>query len=211
MSLLLGRASYLQDFDIDVLHPAPSSDPAIWPSGLPGVWVFNSRLCKLVRLPFYLGSKLAVFSTHKFSVLLYSSFTPFIVVFLHAIAKTNLEDVHLLDNILATLKHTRNMSPACDRLYKICNSFATVSRDLVSGRSSSSAVHAERGATLEISHDPQHTPIFHLESMEESWGMGVPSTEADAHETMSALLESWENGQPFANILLEESLCPNMS
>lgn len=31
MSLLLGRASYLQDFDMDVKTPAASSDPAISP------------------------------------------------------------------------------------------------------------------------------------------------------------------------------------
>lgn len=31
MALLLGRAAYIQDFDLDVLHSPPSSDPAIRP------------------------------------------------------------------------------------------------------------------------------------------------------------------------------------
>ena len=42
MSLLLGRASYLQDFDMDVKPPAPSSDPKICP--------WDEAFCSMIEL-----------------------------------------------------------------------------------------------------------------------------------------------------------------
>lgn len=48
MSLLSGRASYLQDFDMDVKTPAPSSDPAIRP--------WDEAFCSMIQLAEIQGS-----------------------------------------------------------------------------------------------------------------------------------------------------------
>ncbi|KAH8762821.1 fungal-specific transcription factor domain-containing protein [Hyaloscypha finlandica] len=56
-------------------------------------------------------------------VLLFSSFTPFLVVFTHSIASHSQGDVELLSQVLQTLKAGRNISAATNQLYEDCKAF----------------------------------------------------------------------------------------
>lgn len=56
-------------------------------------------------------------------ILLYSSFTPFLVVFTHALASHSGEDIELLRNVLDTLEAPRQTTEALNRLYQVCRVF----------------------------------------------------------------------------------------
>jgi len=58
-----------------------------------------------------------------FRVLLFSSFTPFLVVFTHSIASHSQGDVELLSQVLQTLEAGRNISAATNQLYEDCKAF----------------------------------------------------------------------------------------
>lgn len=56
-------------------------------------------------------------------ILLYSSFTPFLVVFTHSLASHCQEDVELLTQVLGTLEAPRKNTEALNRLYQVCKVF----------------------------------------------------------------------------------------
>jgi hypothetical protein len=64
-------------------------------------------------------------------ILHYSSFTPFVVIFLHAISAAKLEDVQLLDDVVGTLKQVSGTSKQSERLHQVCATFAAVAREMV--------------------------------------------------------------------------------
>ncbi|KAH0367723.1 putative C6 transcription factor, partial [Aureobasidium melanogenum] len=57
-------------------------------------------------------------------ILLYPSFTPFTVVFIHAIATSNTSDLRLLQETVSSLDHVKLLSPAAKRLHDVCFAFA---------------------------------------------------------------------------------------
>lgn len=119
-----------------------------------------------------------------------------------------MEDVHLLDSVVTTLKHTQTVAPAADRLFRICDSFARISRDLVTAKNTCipSKIYGEQDGTSQ-NQTTQFTSIPCLDLMEEYWGMDMSS---DAHD-MWALLESWDHGDILTMKLLEEDFGDNMS
>ncbi|KAJ5115389.1 hypothetical protein NUU61_001148 [Penicillium alfredii] len=303
MSLILGRTSYIQDFDIDVRLPTPSSDPAIRPwdeIALPvirlagvqgeiydkhysaralkrapsepvdwaisiesldteliqcrydreqvdsstvddrplfdvsqGAWdvVWHSTRTTLLRASSTVGNTCEIgsrcfesarlslqshlrcfsafqkpgpYSTVEYAnwVLLYSSLTPFIVIFLHAIAATSIDDVLLLDDVVATLHHTRAVSSACERLYKVCETFARVARGLVEARKPGLGKYNQQEDSLQLEEmwkasgsDPDSSHDF----------LGVDMMDYLTYpeaQDISALLNSWDGGQPSAMEML---------
>jgi hypothetical protein len=142
---------------------------------------------------------------------LYSSFTPFIAVFLYAIATSSMEDVNLLDSVVATLKHTQTVAPAADRLFRICDSFARISRDLVIAKitCTSSTAHSEQEGTSQTQ-AAQYAYAPRVDLLEEYWGMDMSSTSPGVHD-MSALLESWGSGDLLTMRLLEEEFSETIS
>lgn len=60
-----------------------------------------------------------------------SSFTPFVIVFLHAVSAESNDDLKLLNRVVATLRQTRRVSRATDRLFRICDALARVAKVLV--------------------------------------------------------------------------------
>jgi hypothetical protein len=56
-------------------------------------------------------------------ILLYSSFTPFFVVFTHSIASHSQEDVALLAEVLRTLEAIRSTSETLNQLCQMCRVF----------------------------------------------------------------------------------------
>jgi len=67
-------------------------------------------------------------------ILLFSSFTPFLVVFTHAIASHSMEDVELLDQVLQTLEAGRSISTATNKLYEVCKVFLRFATAFVRSR-----------------------------------------------------------------------------
>lgn len=68
------------------------------------------------------------------SILLYPSFTPFIIVFTHAITTTNSADLHLLQETVRSLELIKGVSRGSLHLHAICASFAKAAQVLVDSR-----------------------------------------------------------------------------
>lgn len=69
--------------------------------------------------------------------MLYSSFTPFLVVFTHALVSHGNEDIVLLSNVLETLEAPRQSTEAINRLYKVCRLFLNFAKSFVESNTSS--------------------------------------------------------------------------
>ncbi|KAJ6263667.1 ABC multidrug transporter MDR5 [Drechslerella dactyloides] len=67
-------------------------------------------------------------------ILLYTSFTPLIVVFLHAIASNSLSDVKLLHDFLDSIEPISDVSKDCRRLTEVTKVFCRVAKALVEGQ-----------------------------------------------------------------------------
>ncbi|KAJ5096908.1 hypothetical protein N7456_007629 [Penicillium angulare] len=297
MSLLLGRASYIQDFDIDVQWPSSASDPTIrpWddafcymirlssvqdqiynklysasalkaepserakriqelelemekcrkqrfeidPSTIDNPSLFDicqrtwdilyySAMTSLLRasssldkgaeigprcfeaarlslrshlkcFPDYRDSDIFTISDYANWVLLYSSFTPFVVIFLHAIAATSMEDVKLLEEVVATLQVARGVSNASERIYSIGANFARVARGLVEAQKSVGKYN-EQEDSLKLGDDTRKAHVFNPDiTQDPSIGVDMMDylTYPEAQD-MSALFGSWDSGQPTA-------------
>ncbi|KAH0846866.1 hypothetical protein FOPE_11223 [Fonsecaea pedrosoi] len=182
MSLYFGRASNIQDFEIDTGYPAISTDPGaqLWdqatvisiqlarlqgqiydrlysPSAQKAShsererriddlasqleeWHIETR--KTMRTgesaaaPLAMGGGPFSKSFRELNqclvrILLFSTFAPFIAVFLHAVVAASFEDVLLLDQVVDSLKPTRAASHRTERLYQVCSTFAKLARDIV--------------------------------------------------------------------------------
>lgn len=60
-------------------------------------------------------------------VLLFTSFTPFVVVFAHAVATNDQEDLDLLQNTVNALERVKDINRWSHRLYSVCKAFLDVS------------------------------------------------------------------------------------
>ncbi|KAK6352925.1 hypothetical protein TWF696_004920 [Orbilia brochopaga] len=67
-------------------------------------------------------------------ILLYTSFTPLIVVFLHAIASNSASDVKLLHDFLDSIEPISGVSKDCRRLCEVTKVFCRVAKALVEGQ-----------------------------------------------------------------------------
>lgn len=132
-------------------------------------------------------------------ILLYASFTPFIVIFLHAIAATSMEDVKLLDDVVATLYCARNVSHASDRLYGIGANFARVARGLVEAQKSCVGEYNKQADTLQLLDDSRKPKPDRPNLSQDQLGLDMMDylTYPEAQD-MSALFGTWDSGQPSA-------------
>lgn len=85
-------------------------------------------------------------------VLLFSSFTPFIVIFLHAIAATSFDDIQLLEEVTKSLQKVRQVSRSSERLYQICSTFTRIAKEFVEARKSCVGVYNQQDDSLQIVH-----------------------------------------------------------
>ncbi|PGH27803.1 hypothetical protein AJ80_00591 [Polytolypa hystricis UAMH7299] len=67
-------------------------------------------------------------------ILLYPSFTPFIIVFTNAIATANAADFTLLQETVSSLKLIKGLSHGSSRLYEICKAFLNTAQVLLDSR-----------------------------------------------------------------------------
>ncbi|KAL2359088.1 hypothetical protein RJZ56_008078 [Blastomyces dermatitidis] len=64
-------------------------------------------------------------------ILLYPSFTPFVIVFTHAIAAGDLEELSLLKETVGSLELVKDLSRGSQHLYEICKAFLTIAQSLI--------------------------------------------------------------------------------
>ncbi|KAJ1707538.1 fungal-specific transcription factor domain-containing protein [Aspergillus flavus] len=229
MSLYFGRASSVQDFDIDAQYPAITRDPAVRPWD--ESFVMGIRLAKLQgEIYDKLYSAEASQSSHpermrrvhglaldiqqwyaEFKetsgfhtkadyanwVLLFSSFTPFIVIFLHAIAATSSDDIQLLNEVVESLQHIRYVSPSSERLYQICSTFLQIARGLVKTRQSCVGAYNQLEDSLQFATDAGPMSIFEPDCLQSLFGTDTSEYAPFlADHDMCAIFDSWATGMP---------------
>lgn len=132
-------------------------------------------------------------------VLLFSSFTPFLVVFLQAIATGDSELLNLLQKVIESLKFTARASKAADRLYRVCSAFGEVAKAMFeTGRLGGS------GEEIDQMRSAGGTP--HLEDLD----LTCQGLFADAglnglanlnDEDLSSMLDDWGTGVSIMDLL----------
>ncbi|KAJ2984678.1 hypothetical protein NUW58_g5933 [Xylaria curta] len=166
----------------------------------------SSRCFQAARLS--LQSHLHYFSKYKSSdilsdtdfanwVLHNSSFTPFIVLFLHAIATSSVNDLDLLDEVVQTLLSTRQAGKSFERLYELCATFARLARRLVAEAQPCVGDYNQGTDTLHLPDTTDQMPEYWLESLQALDGVsGEFSHEYDFD--ISTTFADWMNGQPIS-------------
>lgn len=129
-------------------------------------------------------------------VLLYSSFTPFIVIFLHIVAAKSRVDLDLLETVVNTLHPIQAISDASARLYKICFAFSRVARGLVDDQTPYGGKPTAEKDSLQLPNGPRQEIMPSLES---SQGFPVDMMDYLTYpeaQDINAILDTWDNGQP---------------
>ncbi|KAL2862729.1 Zn(II)2Cys6 transcription factor [Aspergillus lucknowensis] len=164
---------------------------------------FKAARCALQShlrsFPMYCESTIVSIRDYANWIMLYSSFTPFIVIFLHAIAASSLEDIQLLEDIVRTLYPIKDTSKASARLYQICTIFARVARGLVESRTSFLGTYNSQDDSLLLLNDTGQTSLFDPGSLQDYFTAEVDMLDQFTYseaEDMSAILGSWAIGQP---------------
>ncbi|KAJ8132513.1 hypothetical protein O1611_g1108 [Lasiodiplodia mahajangana] len=128
-------------------------------------------------------------------VLYTSSFTPFIVIFLHAIAATSIEDLNLLDEVVQMLRSTRQAGKSFERLHELCATFARLARRLVEGAQPCVGAYNQGTDSLQLPEEAGHMPVYWLESLQNPDMMS--SEFDDIHNVdISTIFSDWMSGQP---------------
>lgn len=102
-----------------------------------------------------------------------TSFTPFVITFIHAIAAASTEDVLLLNSIFEMLESMQDASPEMKRLHQICASFLHVAQRLVDSSAAPMETYDKQEDMLPISDDAAHLSIFNTEFLPELFGSDV--------------------------------------
>lgn len=118
-----------------------------------------------------------------------------------------MEDVDLLEEVVRTLQKTRGVSKASERMYNICANFVSVSRGLVEAQNSCVGRYDGNRDALELLGDSQDGHLFPTDPQNDDLGLDMTRyiTYSEA-QSMSALLECWDNGHPSAIDLLGMNL-----
>ncbi|KAI7761156.1 hypothetical protein LZL87_001971 [Fusarium oxysporum] len=130
-----------------------------------------------------------------------SSFTPFVVIFLHSIAASSLEDVDLLEQVVTTFRSARDINIGAEKLYQICSTFARLARRMVESRNTSVGMYDQNNDTLQVAGVSENVPLTWTDVV------GQPSEQqagtdgfADfLTDDMTNILADWINGQPPAS------------
>ncbi|RGP78666.1 transcriptional regulatory [Fusarium longipes] len=127
------------------------------------------------------------------------SFTPFVVIFLHSIAASSLEDVVLLEQVVDTFRHAREIHAGAEKLYQICDTFARLARRMVESRNTSVGMYDQNTDSLQVAGVSETVPLSWPEAFSQPTGQeGQATTDADAflNDDMTTILADWINGQP---------------
>ncbi len=142
-------------------------------------------------------------------VMLYSSWTPLIVVFLHAIASSSKEDVKLLEETEESLEPLKNLNQQSEQVYGLCKIFCKLAKAFV-----------ERNSTFVGTYNSQEDMVVMPQSDMHGRDLGfmaAPSIQSSSHlagpefhmptfdgsemDDMSMFLGNWLGGrEPVANL-----------
>ncbi|KFG84880.1 hypothetical protein MANI_029784 [Metarhizium anisopliae] len=126
-----------------------------------------------------------------------SSFSSFVVIFLHAVAGSRMDDVELLDDMVGILHKCQGSSKTSERLFQVCGTFATLARQLVEARNSCVGTYSRQQDSLQLDIGVHRSEAMAGETMQqvfdESMTSSLPQWES---QDMSALLANWISGQP---------------
>ncbi|KAF5005909.1 hypothetical protein FDECE_7667 [Fusarium decemcellulare] len=127
-----------------------------------------------------------------------SSFTPFVVIFLHAIAASSLEDVELLDQVVDTIKCARGGNTGTEKLFQICSTFARLARRMVEARNSCVGRYDQNTDSLRLAGTSEDVPPAWPEAFTSPPGQHFEAEGFSSwgNTDMSSILVDWINGQP---------------
>ena len=134
---------------------------------------------------------------NKSRILLYPSFTPFLVVFTHAVTTSNDEELSLLEETVRSLDHVKGISPGVHRLYDICKSFSDAAKVLINSRRTLGGLRQDdHGSLLFSSTNAQAGQYQSVTNSGFSW-----PAESQNAEAMSAIFNNWiEDNQPAGDV-----------
>ncbi|KAL4901848.1 hypothetical protein BDW74DRAFT_181287 [Aspergillus multicolor] len=185
----------------------------------------NSLLAHLTCFPQYQTSGLLSDGEYVNWILLFSSLTPFLVVFLHAITTKDTESAELLAKVVGTLETFRRASKGSERLYQVCATFAQIAGRLTMERTEASVPPSSSTVGLMPNSTDVHAITQNLEPPSgdidsgsdtvsgiqvhsEAFDDVFASLDNDGHTSMgmdmdmdslfaTELLNDWFSGQPF--------------
>ena len=120
-----------------------------------------------------------------------------------------MNDVELLEEVVATLHNTRGVSSASERLYSIAANFARVARGLVEAQKSCVGKYNEQEDSLLLSGDTRKSDAFRSDASTSQDPLGMDMMDYLTYpeaQDMSAIFGSWDCGQPSAMDLFGTSL-----
>lgn len=92
------------------------------------------KQAEYVNWSVYSQTKSQVLLTDYCRILLYPSFTPFVIVFTHAITTASPDDLVLLHETVNSLELIKGLSRGSTRLYEICTAFVKTAQALADSR-----------------------------------------------------------------------------
>ncbi|EKG15372.1 Transcription factor fungi [Macrophomina phaseolina MS6] len=124
-------------------------------------------------------------------ILLYPSFTPFVVVFTHAIATMSVEDLGLLQETVGTLDQAKHISEGARRLHDVCKAFADAASVLITSRQTLTGMqqHDDGSLVFPAVTDP-HVPMSTQDFAWPAWPDANQNFDGSSMD-MSMFLGNW--------------------
>lgn len=123
-------------------------------------------------------------------VLHYSSFTPFVIVFLYTVLSNSMENVNLLSEVIEVLQGLQTVSRSSKRLFESCSTLWAIAKNVVGNRQSTDAMQGL--------HDRQEDSVQWSELWSESFEAALATSCDGAEvESMQALLTDLANEEYF--------------
>lgn len=115
------------------------------------------------------------------------------MTFLYVVASKSNQDLQILEEVVHTMNGVREASHASRRLYRICNAFLRLARELSQARYSSIGIYDHHNDSLQLANGSSQ-PAFSPELFQDSLGIGL--TDYLSPLGASYILDSWASRQP---------------
>lgn len=124
-------------------------------------------------------------------ILLYPSFTPFVIVFTHAVATMSAQDLALLQETVSTLDQAKHISEGAQRLYDVCKAFSDAAEVLINSRQTVTGMqqHDDGSLVFPAVTDPQ-VPLATQDLAWPVWPDAAQHIDA-SNMDMSMFLGNW--------------------
>ncbi|GFN11553.1 fungal specific transcription factor domain-containing protein [Aspergillus tubingensis] len=155
----------------------------------------NSLLAHLNSFPQYQSSKLLSDGEYFNWILLFSSLTPFLVIFLHAISAKDTQSIELLAQVVRSFETFRKVSLGAERLYQICATLTNIAEKLLQSQQLSVGIYNEQEDSLRLPDTPGDTSMFHAEDLQNVLDMDNGDEATSLYAT--DLLNEFLSGEPF--------------